>query len=251
MRHGLPFLLMALSIFVYPGVSRAFDYKACVQSGAGTNVERMGGAAWRKLNSLEQRKAICAQIDDESKALEQDRRRAQEQDQRSQDREQRGREQGRQAQEQDQQAQDRERRVRDEEQRAQERQQDQQERVLRYQQKQSECARSGACSTTADLLEQIRRSKQEFGSPAAARLFTDDKNRFVLLDEVKEPPARWQPEISFDALPGSSIRYVRLTAIGLNAPREVQIMCDRELRSISLTTTATENVRTTATYEAS
>ena len=252
MRPALTVLLMTLTVLVCPNPSPAFDYNSCVRSGAGSNLERMGGAAWRKLYSLEQRKAMCAQVDDENKALEQDRRRASQQRQQEQEQDQLAREQGRQAQDQSQQARDRARMAQEEEQRDEERQQVQQERDSRYFQTQLECARSGACSSASDIREQIRRSQEEFRSTRATpERYTDAKNRFVLLDEVKEPPAARRPEISFGAHPNSPIRYIRIVAADLIPPREIHVVCDQEARHILLTTTSTESGRTAATYEAS
>jgi hypothetical protein len=127
-----------------------------------------------------------------------------------------------------------------------------QQRVLREQQKQIECAQTGTCASDAEIREQIRRSQQEHQrTPASAGRAADSKNRFVLLDEVKEPPSRRQPEVAFGTHPDSANRYVRVAAEGLTAPREIQVVCDQETRRIPLTTASMESGRTVAVYEAS
>jgi len=110
---------------------------------------------------------------------------------------------------------------------------------------------SRTCFSSSELEEQIRQTKQGLQSPKAVGRSTDGAPRYVLLDEVKEPPAKRQPEISLGTHVDSSNRYVLVAAEGLIAPRQVQVVCDQEARNIPLATSVTESGRTIATYEAS
>jgi hypothetical protein len=127
----------------------------------------------------------------------------------------------------------------------------QRERSAREQEKAWQCEQSGNCSSTRDLQEQIDRSKQEAGNPTAVGRFSEAKNRFVLLDEVKEPPAQRHPEISFGTNPDGGSRYIRVAAVGLRPPSEVQVVCDGEIRRVPLTATSSDGDRTVASFEVS
>lgn len=162
-------LLTALILLTIAAPAAAFDYGSCVQSGAGTNMERMGAAAWRKAFDLSSRQILCAGDDDRAKAADQ-RRRIDQQD--------------RAAREWDQQqraARDSDQRVREEQERLSRNryraepadremlesgERSQEERAERSSRKTWECARSGLCSTTKDIQEQINRSKREAAQPA-------------------------------------------------------------------------------------
>jgi hypothetical protein len=210
-RHTLYCLFTILCISVCPAVAEVFDYKECVARGRGTNRGAMSQTAYQDYYSVEQRQAACAKIDDQEKASEA-----------------------------------RQKVIEDRRQ-----QQRQQERALEQSQDQWKCDGSGTCASGSEVEQEIRRLRQGAQNPKAVGRSTDGTSRFVLLDEVKEPPAKRQPEISFGTQPDSSNRFVRVGAVGLTAPREVQVVCDQEVRSIPLTTTSTDNGRTVATYEAS
>jgi hypothetical protein len=193
----------------------------------------MGQTGYQKGYSVGQRQADCAKIADEVKARE----RGEREERRQQD--------AYEAQKRS------ENHVRWQEQQALEC-----DRCLRSGKSGPECDRvtgntSRTCFSSSELEEQIRQAKQGAQSPKAIGRSTDKASRFVLLDEVKEPTAKRQPEITFGTRVDSSNRYVLVAAEGLIAPRQVHVVCDQEARNIPLTTSVTENGRTIATYEAS
>ena len=204
--------LVLFLVVTYPAVPAAgFDYDSCVQSGMGSNHERMGAEAWRKGYSLTARKAGCARLDDQAKT---------------------------------------EGMQRDEQERS-EREGYRQEQSERARQKAWQCEQSGTCSSTKDIQNQIDRSKREGANPAALGRFSETKNRFVLLEEVKEPPAQRRPEVSLGTNSDGGSRYIRVTGVGLRPPSEVQLVCDGEVRRTSHTATSSDGDRTIASYEVS
>lgn len=233
MRHTLYGLVAILCFSICPAFAEVFDYNECVARGRGTDHEAMGQTAYQKYFSAAKRQADCAKIADQVKA----------------------RERGELQEDRQQEALEAQRRIQNRT-RWQEEQALECDRCLRSGKSGPECDRvtgntSRTCFSSSELEEQIRKAKQEAQSPKVVGRSADRAPRFVLLDEVKEPPAKRQPEISFGTHVDSSNRYVLVAAEGLIAPRQVHVVCDQEARNIPLTTSVTENGRTIATYEAS
>lgn len=70
MKPTFSFLLLSLTLLVYPPGSFAFNYSTCVNSGDGTNVQAIGASAFRKAFSVASRQIMRAKIDDDVKARE-------------------------------------------------------------------------------------------------------------------------------------------------------------------------------------
>ena len=194
------------------GVSdtHAFAYDLCMEDGGGTRYETMPRQHWMA-QSKEWRARICADTEDELRALQEAR-----QDQTQ-------------------------RRAIIETERS--------RRQAALERRQA-CAKYGTCSSSSeDIVEQINRSKVESQRTVTAGRLTEGRDRLIILEEIREPATSRQPEISLDADRSSAVRYIQIAAVGLRPPAQLLLICGNHSLSVQLTVTRQDNNRTVAIYE--
>lgn len=87
--------------------------------------------------------------------------------------------------------------------------------------------------------------------PPQGRL-TDDRRALILLDEVREPVEKRQPEIRFGTSAKTGSAEIRISGQGIHALRQIGVLCGGGvLAALSLSTFSETPDRTVATYELS
>jgi hypothetical protein len=218
-------LLIIMGTSVWPSMASGFDLNRCLDTGHGTIYGIAGAESWRMNHQGSDASELCM------KALKEENREKLQRARDDVEREERLRER---AQEAEFEVQARSR-----------------QRKLQQMRDQLKCDGSGTCASGPEVEKEIQRLKREAETRKALGSKIDAPHRFVLLEEVKEPASKRQPEISFGIQLDSADRYVRIVAVGLIAPPEIQIVCDEEVRKISLSFTSSENERIVATYQPS
>lgn len=76
-----------------------------------------------------------------------------------------------------------------------------------------------------------------------------DRAALTLLDEVREPADKRQPEIMLGGDPTTKSRFVRISGKGVVPPAVIQIICGSTPRSLSLTASSKNGEINSGTYE--
>lgn len=79
----------------------------------------------------------------------------------------------------------------------------------------------------------------------------EDRPVVILLDEIREPMHKRQPELTLGVDPTRNARFVRISAQGLVPPPTIQILCSKAMQALRLSASSQESDRTAGTYELS
>lgn len=79
----------------------------------------------------------------------------------------------------------------------------------------------------------------------------EDRPVVVLLDEIREPVHKRQPELTLGMDPARHARFVRVSGQGLVPPPAIQILCRNARQALPLSASSRESDRTAGTYELS
>lgn len=78
---------------------------------------------------------------------------------------------------------------------------------------------------------------------------TDDRKTLLLLEEVRKPPEKRQPEITLSTNRVTGRRQISITAHGMRALPKITVICGPTVWPLSLSSSAESAGRSVATYE--